>query len=316
MQYRRPPALFRWSTDDVPAAQRFDYFAEALSSALAPMQIESDARARLAASMTGVDLGPLTIVHQTGTGHRSYRHQIDLARSGEHTFHLIVNSGAAWDIEHRGRVRLRPGDALLADSNYGHRIDIRSDFNLFHLKLSEGWVHHWLGDPTTWVGRHIASDSGWGQTLSSFVRTLSPEFVLRSGATAAIGEHLGALLSLTGGDLMPSGASVLKGDAALRSSIKDGIWQRCGEPGLSAADIAQALAVDAREIHRCLSAHGESFASLLFAARCAVVHRLLNSRQFRHLPFRAIVARAGLPPGANLTNLSDRFASDRGIVEP
>src|SRR4249920_958090 len=120
MEYLRPTGLFHWSTDDVPRAQRFDYFAEALST--------------LAARLTAVDLGPLTIIHQSGTEHRSFRDDADVARTSNHTFHLIVNRGTAWHIEHRGHVLLAPGDSVLADSNFGHRIDISSDFDLLHLK--------------------------------------------------------------------------------------------------------------------------------------------------------------------------------------
>jgi AraC-like DNA-binding protein len=317
MDYRSPTGLFRWSTDDVPRAQRFDYFAEALSSALAPMQLESDARATLAARLTGVDLGPLAIIHQTGTEHRSYREEADVARNSGHTFHLIVNRGAAWQIEHCGHAFLAPGDAVLADSNFGHRIDIRSDFELLHLKLSAAWVGQWLGDPVAWVGRHISANRPWAHALSGFVQTLAPEFVLRSrDVVAPIGDHLGALLSLVGGELLDSRTPFSRGDAALRELIHDGISQRSGEASLSADDIARPLSVSAREVHRCLAVHGETFAQLLRDSRLAVVQRMLQSRQFRRMPIAEIVARAGLPEGTIIANLSDPFAMDRGIVAP
>jgi hypothetical protein len=317
MEYLRPTGLFHWSTDDVPRAQRFDYFAEALSSALAPMQLESDARATLAARLTAVDLGPLTIIHQSGTEHRSFRDDADVARTSNHTFHLIVNRGAAWHIEHRGHILLAPGDAVLADSNFGHRIDIGSDFDLLHLKLSAAWVGQWLGDPVAWVGRHISVDRPWARALSSYVQTLTPEFVLRSrDVVAPIGDHLGALLSLVGGELLDSRAQVSRDDASLRELIHDGISQRSGETNLSADDLARPLSVSALEVHRCLAFHGETFAQLLCTSRLAVVQRILQSPYFRRMPLAEIVARAGLPASTNIANLSDPFASDRGMVAP
>jgi hypothetical protein len=54
----RTPTILRWSTDDVPALQRFDYYACAASSAIVPMQIEGRAPADPPSAMSGQMLGP------------------------------------------------------------------------------------------------------------------------------------------------------------------------------------------------------------------------------------------------------------------
>ena len=49
------PAISNWSTASVPQSQRFEYFSEALSSALIPMRADSLARERLEADISSAE---------------------------------------------------------------------------------------------------------------------------------------------------------------------------------------------------------------------------------------------------------------------
>ena len=153
-----------WSTSDVPVSQRFDYFADALSSALVPMGVEIDTPARTAfhAEMTLAELGPMAISRQIGSAHRSYRRATELSRSGDRTFHLIINLMSGWTLTHCGEVRLAPGDAVLADSNFGHELHMPGRYECMHLKLSAEWLGRWGGEPSVLVGRKISATSNWG----------------------------------------------------------------------------------------------------------------------------------------------------------
>ncbi|MBO9651482.1 MAG: hypothetical protein J7605_23510 [Variovorax sp.] len=196
------PELVRWSTDAVPAAQRFEYFSAALSAALIPMQAACDTPLLLRTNIESIALDGLTLVRQVGTPHRSFRRASDLRRDQAHTYHLIVNLASEWTIEHRARLRLRPGDAVLTDSRYGHEIDIRRNFDVIHAKLEEDWVHRWLPNPSVLVGRVIPRDAGWGRALASYAAALSPQWVADASiAPRFVPDQLGALLALVAGQI-------------------------------------------------------------------------------------------------------------------
>ena len=115
-----------WTTDLLPAARRFDYFANALSTAIIPMQVECERRHSFRSDMCALDLGPLTVVEQIGTSHRSFRSAGDVARSGDCSYHLVLNRRSGWTITHRGRIALQPGDAVLTDSRYPHALQLET----------------------------------------------------------------------------------------------------------------------------------------------------------------------------------------------
>ena len=77
-------SIQHWSTDEIPVSQRFEYFANALSTAIVPMRAERRGLEPFGATMTALDLGPVSVIHQTGTPHRSFRLARDMSSSGEH----------------------------------------------------------------------------------------------------------------------------------------------------------------------------------------------------------------------------------------
>src|SRR3954468_1498052 len=94
--------ISRWSTDDVAPAQRVDYYAAALGTAVDPMCIGQVGDDPFSAQITTASLGPISAVHVVGTPHSLRRGPQEMARSGEPHFRLIVNLACKWQLEHRG----------------------------------------------------------------------------------------------------------------------------------------------------------------------------------------------------------------------
>lgn len=304
----RPLEVVRWSTQAVPAAQRFEYFSEALSSALIPMHAACDTPLLLQTDIESVTLEGLTVIRQVGTAHRSFRRATDLRRDLVHTYHLIVNLATEWTIEHRTRLQLRPGDAVLTDSRFGHEIDIHHDFDVIHLKLEEDWVHRWLPDPRMLVGRVIPRDAGWGHALASFASALSPQWVSTAPiAPRLVADQLGALLSLIGAQVGDSACKPSAAESALREKIKACIALRCTDPLLDVDAVAAALRQPAMTVERTLLAFGESFQAVLVSARVDSAVRMLESRTFRSIGVEEIAARAGFSGTAAMSRAVRRL---------
>ncbi|MEO8366495.1 MAG: helix-turn-helix domain-containing protein, partial [Pseudoxanthomonas sp.] len=69
--------------------------------------------------------------------------------------------------------------------------------------------------------------------------------------------------------------------------------QRCTEPALCAQEVAAALNISTRTLHRCLARCQQTFAGRLIEARVALATRMLESPLFRRLTTAEIGRRAG-----------------------
>jgi len=301
-----PPGVITWSTADVPPPQRFEYFTAALSSALIPMRADSRGRDSTEAHIAAAAFDGVTIIRQTGSAHWSYRDALELSRSGEHTFHLIANYAAPWDLSHTGRIRLEPGDAVLTDSMIGHRLEMHAAYDVVHLKVSAAWLRRWVEQPALLVGMRIPADAHWGRALTSLIAQLSPHAMLGAQLPPRlINDQIGALLALLAAEVAGP-AAPKSGSAALRTRIKDCIHQGCADPALTAAGVAHALDTTADELHRCLAAFAETFGELLTNTRLDIATRMLQSRLFRAVSIGEIARRAGFAGEAQFAQVLRR----------
>jgi len=302
------PSIVRWSTNEVPMSQRFDYFADALSSAVVPMcvdgQPDGQSDSLFRAEMTMAEAGPATIIRQTGSAHRSYRRASEIARSDEHAFHLVINLMSSWRITHPDHVHLNAGDAVLIDSTRGHDLRIESDYDVVHLKLSDEWVRRWIPSPATVVGRRLPSDSPWARPLISFACQLSPQFVVDSPLPVrVVTDQVGALLALVANEVTCNSRRPAPSDFDCRVRIQDCIVQRCAEPALTATEVASSLGMSVWALHRSLGRFGETFGSSLMKVRTDVALRMLESAIFRQLSIAEIGRRAGFADRAQFARV-------------
>lgn len=289
-KHEKHPVIQVWSTNEVPRPQRFDYWANALSLALTPMRVDSTNERDFSAQLTATSLGPISVTRCKGTSHNSHRARRELSYSQEHSYHLLVSVQNDWGLVHRGHHLLSPGDVVFTDSQVAHDVVIESRFDIVNLKLPVDWVNAWLPDPSLLVGRPISRGEGWGQTLSSVLSCLSPEFVASAPVPhSVLADQIGALLAMNAGGVNPPKAA----DRALRDAVHDCIVQRCSEPMLTASDIAACLSVSESDLHAALSAFAETFATSLLAARVDLATQLLTSPVWAQLTETEIGRQAG-----------------------
>lgn len=307
----RHPRIHYWSTREVPEAQQMDYYASVLSSAVDPMGITKRVRGSFEADIESTDLGPISLVHGQGAAHDCVRDRRDIARSTGRNFHLIINTGSAWRVDHRERINLRKGDGVLLDSRYGYRLDFLDPFENVHLKLSEEWLMRWIPDADAVVGRPIPFDGAWGRALTAFVSQLTPDFAVAAPLPQSlIAEHVGALCALYANEL--SGARESRPtERTLRDRIEEIIVQRCTEFSLSARDVADALGASTRTVHRGLASCQQTFGASLMAARVELATRMLESPLFRRLTTSEIGRRAGFSDPSHFARVYRRI---RGIT--
>jgi AraC family transcriptional activator of tynA and feaB len=296
-----PEPIQRFSTQNVAPAARFDYWADVVSRALLPLNVQAADVSSFEASVSQVNLGVLDIIRTQGSAHHSWRTRQDVERGEEpNSYHLLVSRGGPWAMAQRGQKYLPRGDLVLHDSKYAYRIDIESQYDIVNVKLPPAWLQTWVADPEALVGRQIVAASGWGQVLSRVVSSLLPEFAAAAPLPASVlSDHVGATLALVCGQF----GSSLATDRRLAQQIVRRIRERCTECALTGTDIAESLSIELRVLHAALASIGSSFATELLGLRVALAAQLLRTPSLRRLKISDIARRAGFSDVAHFRRI-------------
>jgi AraC-like DNA-binding protein len=230
-----------------------------------------------------------------GSSQRSVRGRTDIARSSDHALHLVVGVGCDWRWSSRhGSVELRSGDLILTDTRLEQTFEWGPHClsRTFRIGLDE--LNTWLPNIDTLIGQRIAGDSQWGRVLSQLVLQISPESLPNMPLPArVIADQMHALLALAATQVSGVRQYQAQPSQALRARIADCIAQRCVEPQLSTHNVAAAVGISTRTLHRVLHAHGETFGALLIDSRVERAVNMLRSRLFDRVTIGEVSRRAG-----------------------
>jgi len=277
-----------WSTRDVPATMRFDYFINVLRTALWPVSEFSGLDDDFVVELQEAPLGCVSLTEEHISAHRSRRTGADVERTQEGTFLLLASFDTCWSSEQYGRTeRMRPGDVLFLGQGQ-HQLQVPSGFNGVLVKCPEIWLQTWLPEPELLAGQRISKDSRWGRVLSPMVSQLTPKFATAPPLPGqVVTDQLGAVLALAAGDVEAHDTP------ALVKRILTLIRERCSEAGLTADDTAKSLQVPARFLHHVLAARDLTFGSELVNARLRAGIQLLRSPAARQLTIAEVALRVG-----------------------
>lgn len=128
----------RWSTDDVPPAQRLDYWIGAICEGFLEMDATSPLATRFHSSLESAPLGCIGVNRVCGSAQDVYRSAGAIAKSRENYFYLLCKTDTAWSTTQGGRsARLLPGDAVLVDrlsvAEIGRRVGLRDASHFIRL---------------------------------------------------------------------------------------------------------------------------------------------------------------------------------------
>lgn len=294
-----------WSTDDVAPGQRLGYWVDAICEGFLEMAVRSPASGRFGSSLVSAPCGPVVVNRVRGSAQDVYRTPAAIARSTDNYFYLLCKTDLPWTTVQAGRsARLLPGDLVLIDSRRCYEFHFPVTADTISLQLQPDWLASWLPDPAAQVAQRIDGQSGWGSTLGSFVRQLSPEAVAAAPFPAELlSDQLGSLVALATGGVPSTDAGGRGAAEALRRRILEAIRQRHAEPGLTATAVAGPLGISPRTLHRSLAQGGTTFARQLIACRMAVAQRMLADVRFDRLAIAEVGRRVGLTDASHFTRL-------------
>jgi AraC family transcriptional activator of tynA and feaB len=303
MVHTPDPAIFTWSTENVPCAERLDAYME-VRERFASITTSCPDGNGFHCEMKMAAFGSFTLMQSSGSEKDSRRTQRDIARLGAQGYILCMRDGVC-HYSYRGTaLRLAPLDLVLLDTRHEYSFHLPAGRLDWCVRLSSEWVHTWIPAHEKLVGKRISGTSPWGRVLSGYLSQMTPELSLRAPLPAQVmTDQLGALLALAATEILGSDFELAPAYQDVRAKILDCIRQRCCEWELKAGDVAAVLNLSPRTLHRVLAYYGETFGRKLIDARFDVAIRMLESRLFDQVTTAEIGRRAGFPNASHFTRV-------------
>jgi AraC-like DNA-binding protein len=285
------PARWRWSTADVEAPQALAYWVDAVCKAFVEIDIDSPKRQHFHGQLEQSELGPATLYVVEADTQTVQRTRARIAQSRYGGYFLLQLRAGRLRFQQYGREScIETGDCVLVDCTAPYLIECLPTTRTVALRFSHEWLRNWIPAPQTLAALPLRSGAGWSNALCAAVASLDThtgeDLALPAGTVA---EQIAALLALAAGpDTQVSTAS-----EKLFQRIQRTIRDRCHEPGLSPAAIAEQHGISKRYLHY-LYAHAKTtFRHELMRTRLESAHRLLSDRRFDALSVGEVADRCG-----------------------
>ena len=261
-----------WNTAGVRPNEQFAYYREAICQAFMNLTPEPAAAAGFPASVGHIRLGDAAINRVSFPEHVVRRSAADIAASDRSCFYLNLKLAGRCRIQQDGReISLSPGQVGIFDSD--------RQFALLHdhgpqLQVASFWVpagalRERLPASVDVTACRVSDDPFVGHLIVETARTLS-DGALRMTEDEGV-RLFGALIELVAVSLSrrsragaPESESLAE---ATTLALKRAIHRRLREPGLAVADIAAAVGISERYVHKLLARSGSSFTDYLIAHR-------------------------------------------------
>ncbi|MFD3502090.1 helix-turn-helix domain-containing protein [Streptomyces sp. NPDC058676] len=304
-------------TEDVPVEDRFEYWRQVMSLAIAPSEMSSDYAADFRAEQRLLELGPVRVWPTRIRPTRFQRNARLVRRSDPEEYHLSLVLGGGMGFDHVGRAdTYGPHDLWLSDTSrpydvqpYGMRpsadqdipfiTGVGVDFSKTLLPLPPARVRELLG-------RRLSGREGTGALLTGFLTGLDRQSDFLQPADAP---RLGMVLV----DLLAAWlAHLLEAESALSAEtqrrvtvtrIRAFIRQHLHDPELRPPVIAAAHHISLSYLHRLFQEEGsgETVAAWIRAQRLEGARRDLANPALYTTPVHTIAARWGIPRASDFT---------------
>ncbi|MFI9251085.1 helix-turn-helix domain-containing protein [Streptomyces sp. NPDC053069] len=296
-----PETVF--TTQELPASDRFEAWTEQLGRTHAPMHLSSDRAADYRGHQRVIGLGEVTVWPAT-FDHLVFRRTPRLVRQSDpEVFHLSLlrrgDGAASWG---RQQVGYRVDDFHVNYSSRSYEISTGPDpVTIVGVEIPRAAVDLPAGRADGVVGRRISGREGMGALLAGLLVQLASD---TSSYRASDAERLGRVVT----DLVTAVfAHALEAEPhlapqtharALVLRIKSFIRQHLSDAELTPARIAAAHHISRSYLYRLFQEEGLTVASYIRDQRLAAARKDLTDPRLRTLPIHSIALRWGyLRPG-------------------
>lgn len=308
--------LFR--TDDLPAAERFDYWRECQSRTHAPFAMSSDHHADYRASQRTLRLGPLTVwsaAFQPATFHRT---PALIRRSDPDIYHVGVllkgDAGNRWG-EHE--LPFRPYDVATNDSSRPVVIQAKggphSMIEHLGVEIPKDLVALPRLRADQVIGRKLSARQGVGALLAGFVTRLTADTAsYRADDATRLGTVVADLVSALFAHALDAEKALTpetrRRELTLR--VRAFVERHLHDPRLSPRSVAAAHNISTSYLHRLFQDEDETVAAWIRRRRLERAREALADPTQLTVPIHRIAGRAGFSDHSVFTRA---FRSHYGV---
>jgi len=277
--------MLTFSTDDLRPHERFDYWCEVRARNLfgVTISLAQDERQHFRGRFTALPVGGATLSQMQATPYSVSRGTDDISRASSDSLCIYQQTGgASWfNTQNGSEFVVRPGDLAIShtDVPYLTRPATAHGFDLRVLKIPLAGRDMRARSTLHLAPSPMRNDPRLSMVISASFAALAAEAAKNPEADCevAVG-HLAQLALLARGSVAASSTS---SRAALRfgflQAARDILARDLHRPGLSPANVAEALGISVRQLHILFEPTGESFSRTLVAMRLAEACQLLRS---------------------------------------
>ncbi|QIO36876.1 helix-turn-helix domain-containing protein [Bradyrhizobium sp. 1(2017)] len=304
-----PSRQSAWNTVGVRPAEQFAYYREAICQAFMNLTPEPAVAAGFPASVEHVRLGDAAINRVSFPEHVVRRSAADIAASDRSCFYLNLKlAGRCRILQGHREISLAPGQVGIFDSD--------RQFALLHdrgpqLRVASFWVPaEALRErlPTSFdvAAARVSDDPFVGHLVVETARTLSDGALrMTEDEGVLLFRALIELVAVSLSRRSRTGAAESESLAdATMAALKRAIHRRLREPGLAVADVANAVGISERYVHKLLARSGSSFTDYVIDHRLDGAARDLGDPVMADRAIGAIAFDWGF---SDLSHFSRRF---------
>jgi AraC-like DNA-binding protein len=288
--------LMRFSSDALPAHERFDIWRDTMTRKLLRLAIDplTELPYRAKAALRAL---PSLRVGFGVVGPAIHHRTREIAAVENDDVALFVNLGGPFLIRRPGNeVQLGMGDACLVECREVGSYVMPEVGKHLCMRLERKVLGAFAGRVGQAVGRLIPANTEALKLLITYARTLpSGETELSPAASHVVVDHIGDLVSLVvgaGGETAALAAS--RGLAAGRlGAAKAHIRERIGALDLSPETVAADQGISPRYLRQLFEAENQSFTGYVLEQRLSQAHSMLTSPRFAAHPISGIAYDVG-----------------------
>jgi AraC-like DNA-binding protein len=295
-------------TGNVPACDRLDYWLQSADAAYLPVQIRSPTKEQFGARMWGYQLGPLGLFRIVATPNTMVRDSRQIAACDPECLHLSIVFRGRISAAQEGRTGVaRTGDIISYDTSYPVVFEADQPYESFIVRIPRSLLGRRELEIRRQTALGISGVNGLPRAAVAFFRSLADGF--GDGTITAVDTPdtvdlvLDLVRSLYAVPASVPEAARLRSHAEILLSVQSYIEAHLGDPALGPEEIARAMFISTRYLHKLFESEGTTVCRWIRASRLERCRRDLLDPAYDDETILAIASRWGLPGPQHFSRL-------------
>lgn len=287
----------RASTDHIPSADRFSYWADVVAQTFVPLECDAPARRSFSGSIRHRRMARVGITEVSASAQRVKRTRAKIAQSPSDDLIVVVNiSGQCHVGQRTATALLLAGEGAMVSARETYFFEFPDAFRQLVLKVPRALLYV---RPSYDTAFRLATGP------ANLLRHLALA-ILDGPEQTAIGEEVAverAMLELLRSAAAPASTGELHANvAAARYAEACGyIVRNLSDPALSPAVVAAHVGVSARSLSRLFAINGQTIERCIWSRRLVAAREQLADPQLRHMSITEVAFACGFNDAAHFS---------------